>query len=127
MFIDLQNKLCFRLDGVLIAYSNIKLRGDIGQIIDDGPYIHFKILADFVIFQPRVGLRLKAVVNKLSKDHVGLLVHNHFNVSVPLNRNGFGNKEHVLVSKGDECEFTVTHVFMHRNLLSLRGKNIQRC
>ncbi|KAK7477176.1 hypothetical protein BaRGS_00031561 [Batillaria attramentaria] len=111
-------------DGALIAYSHIKLLSDKGQIIDDSPFIHFKIKADFVIFQPQISSCLKGVVNKISRDHVGIVIHQYFNASVPLVQNG--HKEATDWSRGDPCVFTVTKLFMHRNLLSMRGKNIER-
>ena len=61
-------------------------------------------------------------MNKVGKDHIGLLVHDHFNVSVPLTHRE--RQEEVAVMKGDRCEFTVTHLHMHRNLLSMRGMNV---
>ncbi|XP_070198792.1 DNA-directed RNA polymerase I subunit RPA43-like [Littorina saxatilis] len=113
-----------KFGGALIAYSNIKLLRDNGRVIDDAPFIHFKIQADFVLFRPSVGSCLRGVVNKVGKDHIGLLVHDHFNVSVPLLQNG--HREEVTVVKGDSCTFTVSHLYMHRNLLSMRGKHVQR-
>ena len=114
--------VCLRFSGALIAYSNIKLLSDRGQIMDDTPFIHFRIRADFILFKPCVGSRLRGEVNKVGKDHVGLLVHDHFNVSVPIT--GRWRQEEVTVAKGDSCEFTVTELYMHRNLLSIRGKNV---
>ncbi|PVD33408.1 hypothetical protein C0Q70_04664 [Pomacea canaliculata] len=112
-----------RLLGALIAYSNIKILGDKGILLDDSPYIHLKIQADFIVFQPRVGSRLRGCVNKTSKAHVGILVHNFFNASVAHDQDGHVEET---VSKDEDCEFTVTELFLHRNHLSLRGKNIQR-
>ena len=103
----------------MIAYKNIKLLTDRGQIIDDAPYIHFSVQGDFIVFKPPIDSCLCGVVNKVGRDHVGLVVLNHFNVSVPIYR------QEVSVTKGDKCKFTVAQIHMHRNLLSMRGKNIQ--
>ena len=60
-------------------------------------------------------------MNKVGKDHVGLLMHGNFNVSIPLCQYKGGQAE-ATPSKGDLQEFTVTEVHLHRNLLSLKGK-----
>ncbi|XP_076438543.1 DNA-directed RNA polymerase I subunit RPA43-like [Babylonia areolata] len=109
---------CDKFDGAVIGYSNVRLLTDKGLVIDDAPYINFRISADFIVFQPRVGARLQGVVNKIGKDHIGLVVHGHFNVSIRLTS---GQPEST-VSKGDLCQFTVVRVHTHRHLLSMIGK-----
>lgn len=47
-----------RLKGVPLAYDNIRILGQYGDIINDSGYIHMDILADFIVFQPRKGQRL---------------------------------------------------------------------
>ena len=49
--------LCpFRLDGIPIAYSNkFTFAQSAGAIMDDCPYIHFVVVVDCVVFQPKIG------------------------------------------------------------------------
>ncbi|EPY85009.1 DNA-directed RNA polymerase I subunit RPA43, partial [Camelus dromedarius] len=44
--------------GVPIAYDNIKVVGELGDIYDDQGHIHLNIEADFVIFCPEPGQKL---------------------------------------------------------------------
>lgn len=41
------------------------------------------IQADFYIFKPEIDKVLNGVVNKYSPRHVGVLIYNTFNVSIP--------------------------------------------
>ncbi|XP_061852642.1 DNA-directed RNA polymerase I subunit RPA43 isoform X1 [Colius striatus] len=46
------------LQGVPVAYDNIKVVGELGDIYDDQGFIHLNIEADFVIFSPKKGKKL---------------------------------------------------------------------
>lgn len=48
----------YSLLGVPIAYDNIKVVGELGDIYDDQGHIHLNIEADFVIFCPEPGQKL---------------------------------------------------------------------
>ena len=111
-----------RYGGTPISYKNVKIHSDKVSIIEDMPHIHFRIRADFVLFKPIVGSRLKGVVNKVGKDHIGLLVNNRFNVCVPIVDN---QMDSVVVSKGDFCNFTIVDIHLHMNLLSMTANNLQ--
>uniref|UniRef100_A0A3P9HY54 DNA-directed RNA polymerase subunit n=1 Tax=Oryzias latipes TaxID=8090 RepID=A0A3P9HY54_ORYLA len=71
------------LNGVPLAYDNIRIVGRHGDIYDDSGYIHMDIEANFVVFQPKKGQKLLGKVNKLGVSHVGCLVHGCFNASIP--------------------------------------------
>ncbi|XP_051527249.1 DNA-directed RNA polymerase I subunit RPA43 [Myxocyprinus asiaticus] len=70
------------LKGVPLAYDNIKVIGQHGDIYDDQGFIHINIEASFVIFRPKKGSKLVGVINKIGVGHVGCLVHGCFNASV---------------------------------------------
>ncbi|KAJ7991632.1 hypothetical protein DPEC_G00285910 [Dallia pectoralis] len=70
------------LKGVPLAYDDVSVLGQHGDIYDDSGYIHLNIQASFVVFQPKKGQKLLGVVNKLSINHVGCLVHGCFNASI---------------------------------------------
>ncbi|XP_062871126.1 DNA-directed RNA polymerase I subunit RPA43 [Trichomycterus rosablanca] len=70
------------LKGVPLAYDDIKIIGECGDILDDQGYIHLNIEASFVIFKPKKGEKLLGVINKVGMGHVGCLVHGCFNASV---------------------------------------------
>lgn len=46
------------LNGVPLAYDNIRIVGRHGDIYDDSGYIHMDIEANFVVFQPKKGQKL---------------------------------------------------------------------
>ncbi|XP_070778129.1 DNA-directed RNA polymerase I subunit RPA43 [Enoplosus armatus] len=71
------------LKGVPLAYDNIRIVGQHGDIYDDSGYIHMDVEASFVLFQPKKGQKLLGKVNKLGASHVGCLVHGCFNASIP--------------------------------------------
>ncbi|XP_071356725.1 DNA-directed RNA polymerase I subunit RPA43 [Trachinotus anak] len=71
------------LKGVPLAYDNIRIAGQHGDIYDDNGYIHMDIEANFIVFQPKKGQKLLGKVNKLGASHVGCLVHGCFNASIP--------------------------------------------
>ncbi|KAK9526958.1 hypothetical protein VZT92_015628 [Zoarces viviparus] len=71
------------LKGVPLAYENISIVGQHGNIYDDSGYIHMDIEANFIVFQPEKGQKLLGKVNKLGVSHVGCLVHGCFNASIP--------------------------------------------
>ncbi|XP_051992320.1 DNA-directed RNA polymerase I subunit RPA43-like [Xyrauchen texanus] len=70
------------LNGVPLAYDNIKVVGQYGDIYDDQGFIHVNIEASFVIFRPKKGSKLVGVINKIGVSHVGCLVHGCFNASI---------------------------------------------
>lgn len=41
-----------------VAYDNIKVVGELGDIYDDQGFVHLNIEADFVIFSPKKGKKL---------------------------------------------------------------------
>ncbi|XP_018431815.1 PREDICTED: DNA-directed RNA polymerase I subunit RPA43 [Nanorana parkeri] len=101
-------KYSSRLEGVPVAYDNVKIVGEFGDIQDDVGYIHLNIQADFVIFQPQSGEKLVGVVNKVAPSHIGCLVHGCFNASIPRPfKMPVEAWQHVGVNVGDHIEFEV--------------------
>ncbi|XP_027395772.1 LOW QUALITY PROTEIN: DNA-directed RNA polymerase I subunit RPA43 [Bos indicus x Bos taurus] len=94
--------------GVPIAYDNIKVVGELGDIYDDQGHIHLNIEADFVIFCPEPGQKLMGTVNKVSSSHIGCLVHGCFNASIPKPEQMPADQWQTLqINVGDELEFEV--------------------
>nr|XP_028606661.1 DNA-directed RNA polymerase I subunit RPA43 isoform X2 [Podarcis muralis] len=69
--------------GVPVAYDDIKITKEVGDIIDDIGAVHLDIEADFVVFQPKEGKKLVGTINKMAPSHIGCLVHGCFNASIP--------------------------------------------
>ncbi|XP_028927245.2 DNA-directed RNA polymerase I subunit RPA43 [Ornithorhynchus anatinus] len=96
------------LQGVPVAYDNIKIVGPLGDIYDDQGHIHINIEAEFVIFSPEKGATLVGQVNKVSPSHIGCLVHGCFNASIPKPEQMQSEQWKDLgIQIGDELEFEV--------------------
>ncbi|KAM9385706.1 DNA-directed RNA polymerase I subunit RPA43-like [Pholidichthys leucotaenia] len=70
------------LNGISLAYDDIKVVGHCGDIYDDSGYIHLDIEVKYIVFQPKKGQRLLGKVNKLGVSHVGCVVHGCFNATI---------------------------------------------
>jgi len=70
------------LQGVVVGYENIKYEKRVGALAQDSPYVHFFVRAALLLFKPVEGAMLVGVVNKVSVDHIGLLVEGIFNASI---------------------------------------------
>nr|KAF6470505.1 hypothetical protein HJG59_019025 [Molossus molossus] len=115
--------------GVPIAYDNIKVVGELGDIYDDQGHIHLNIEADFIIFCPEPGQKLMGTVNKVSSSHIGCLVHGCFNASIPKPEQMPAEQWQTLeVNVGDELEFEVFRLDSDAaGVFCIRGKlNITR-
>ncbi|XP_006211776.3 DNA-directed RNA polymerase I subunit RPA43 [Vicugna pacos] len=120
--------------GVPIAYDNIKVVGELGDIYDDQGHIHLNIEADFVIFCPEPGQKLMGTVNKVSSSHIGCLVHGCFNASIPKPEQMAPEQWQTLeINVGDELEFEVFRldsdaagVFCIRGKLSITSLQTKR-
>ncbi|XP_021244132.1 DNA-directed RNA polymerase I subunit RPA43 [Numida meleagris] len=99
------------LQGVPVAYDNVKVVGELGDIHDDQGFIHLNVEANFVIFSPKKGKKMVGVINKVAPSHIGCLIHGCFNASIP-------KPEHMSVAEwqelgfkiGDELKFRVVHL-----------------
>ncbi|XP_009078840.1 PREDICTED: DNA-directed RNA polymerase I subunit RPA43, partial [Acanthisitta chloris] len=99
------------LQGVPVAYDNIKVLGELGDIYDDQGFIHLNIEADFIIFSPKKGKKLVGVINKVAPSHIGCLIHGCFNASIPKPEQMSVVQWQELGFKiGDELKFQVLHL-----------------
>ncbi|NXG33692.1 RPA43 polymerase, partial [Dromaius novaehollandiae] len=99
------------LQGVPVAYDNIKVVGEFGDIYDDQGFIHLNIEADFIIFSPRKGKKLVGVINKVAPSHIGCLIHGCFNASIPKpEQMSVVQWQELGLKIGDELKFQVLHL-----------------
>ncbi|XP_063919718.1 DNA-directed RNA polymerase I subunit RPA43 [Zophobas morio] len=116
-------KYCPRLEGILCGYKNVNFSSQNGYICDDSCFIHVDTEADYFLFKPATEKLLQGVVNKISKDHVGCLVHNIFNISLPKpkhSENWIGDS----LSINDEVELKITSTDFDRKLPYIKGEII---
>ncbi|NXV02228.1 RPA43 polymerase, partial [Cettia cetti] len=99
------------LQGVPVAYDNIKVVGELGDIYDDQGFIHLNIEADFIIFSPKKGKKLVGVINKVAPTHIGCLIHGCFNASIPKpEQMSVVQWQELGLKIGDELKFQVLHL-----------------
>ncbi|KAM3679468.1 DNA-directed RNA polymerase I subunit RPA43 [Ammospiza maritima maritima] len=99
------------LQGVPVAYDNIKVVGELGDIYDDQGFVHLDVEADFIIFSPKKGKKLVGVINKVAPSHIGCLIHGCFNASIPKPEQMSPVQWQELGLKiGDELKFQVLHL-----------------
>ncbi|NWY04974.1 RPA43 polymerase, partial [Nothoprocta ornata] len=99
------------LQGVPLAYDNIKVVGELGDIYDDQGFIHLNIEADFIIFSPKKGKKLVGVINKIAPSHIGCLIHGCFNASIPKpEQMSVVQWQELGLKIGDELKFQVLHL-----------------
>ncbi|KAG5342924.1 hypothetical protein C0989_005873 [Termitomyces sp. Mn162] len=71
------------LRGVVLSHSNLHFPSKIAVIQADCPFLICPIEFDAAIWSPRVGMKLMGKISLSSPDHVSLLLHRTFNVSIP--------------------------------------------
>ncbi|KAJ3796192.1 hypothetical protein GGU11DRAFT_789349 [Lentinula aff. detonsa] len=71
------------LDGVVLSHSNLTFKEDTAVIQADCPFLVCKILFDATVWRPLVGMKLVGKISICSPDHISLLIHKTFNVSIP--------------------------------------------
>ncbi|KAL6429312.1 hypothetical protein ACFW04_008192 [Cataglyphis niger] len=71
------------LKGFMLAFKHPKLLNNFGELLYDSPFIHVDIEADFYLFRPMIGSFLKGIVNKKGLDHIVVLVHKIYTISIP--------------------------------------------
>ncbi|CAG9863713.1 unnamed protein product [Phyllotreta striolata] len=106
-------------NGILLGHQNVKLLKDGGSIFNDSCYIHFDVEVDFFVFKPELGKVMQGVVKRKSKDHLGVLVYEAFNVSIPI------RDERVDIKIGEEVTFQILFINMSSYLPYIRGKLIE--
>ncbi|KAG6868108.1 hypothetical protein C0993_007518 [Termitomyces sp. T159_Od127] len=71
------------LRGVVLSHSNLSFLSKTAAIQGDCPFLVCPIEFDATIWSPRVGMQLMGKISLSSPDHVSLLLHRTFNVSIP--------------------------------------------
>ena len=104
-----------------VSIRKVKRYGNTGIIAGEDPNTYFKILVEFVIFQPSAGSQVTARVERISTSHIGLLVHDWFNASVHRSKT---EPLHSQVAVGDTVLVEITKTNVARRMISLESKLI---
>lgn len=71
------------LQGVVLAHHELRFLEPMATIKADCPFANCNVSFQATVWSPYVGQKLVGKVNLCSPDHVSLLVHRTFNVSIP--------------------------------------------
>ncbi|KAJ2382079.1 hypothetical protein GGI05_005771, partial [Coemansia sp. RSA 2603] len=69
--------------GVVLSYSKVKPLTDAAVVFNDSPYSQLDIDVSLLLWRPISGMTLKGVINVQSPDHIGMLLWDTFNASIP--------------------------------------------
>ena len=133
---EMVSKYSEELHGIFLGYSKkTKPSLSYGQIYDEHSTIWVYVRGVFYVFSPQVGQCLSGVIVEKTRDHLGLLMHNLFNVSLPIKGNHQGNFEigmHVeFIVQGCELQRTIPFIIgqlktskLLKNETSLNNSNV---
>lgn len=71
------------LQGVFLAHSNTRFLSRTAMVCGDCPFAICNVGFDATVWSPRIGMKLVGKINLYSPDHISVLVHRTFNVSIP--------------------------------------------
>ncbi|KAJ2760116.1 hypothetical protein IWQ57_006384 [Coemansia nantahalensis] len=72
-----------QIRGVVLAYSKVKVLSNAALMYADSPYGQLEISARLLLWRPVSGMTLRGTINVQSPDHIGLLLWDTFNASIP--------------------------------------------
>ncbi|XP_064482419.1 DNA-directed RNA polymerase I subunit RPA43-like [Ornithodoros turicata] len=110
-----------RLHGILLRYERLRFQHRSSAIIDDQPYVHDDVVADFYVFTPEVGSIVRGCINRMTKSHLGCLIHGSINGSIPYNPQLVP-----YLRVGQEVLCKIQLVYMHKNHTLRLGATIDR-
>lgn len=135
------------LGGILAGYGNLAIRESKAQTLFNLSDIHVDVVGNFYIFNPEVNQELVGkttclkiffhqnnlcfilalgIVNRISVDHIGCLVHGLFNISLPkpfsiTSENWLGKPAKLL----DKVKFCITKVDLYSIVPYIEGKIVE--
>ena len=70
-----RNKWDPRVEGIVTGFTNMKLlNGARGFIMDDSPMTQYQISYDVSYLKPKVGVKVKAVINEVQQGNISLTI-----------------------------------------------------
>lgn len=134
--------------GIMLAFDNLSILSDvqtpaldqrqsvaIGEILNEMPYIHYKVLADVLVFNPYHGCNLHGVVTESFSSHLSLVVHHYFNACISaddmreagfefddVQSQWFWKETSNSLSKTDGIDFVCKNIYETGGILSIDGE-----
>ncbi|KAJ1945172.1 hypothetical protein FBU59_002388 [Linderina macrospora] len=69
--------------GVVLSYSKVRPLSDTALLFNDSPYGQLDVVAKMLLWRPVGGMSVKGRINVQSPDHIGMLLWDTFNASIP--------------------------------------------
>ncbi|KAJ2613474.1 hypothetical protein H4S08_002176 [Coemansia sp. RSA 1365] len=69
--------------GVVLSYTKVKMLSNAALLFNDSPFGQLEISAQLLLWRPLSGMALQGAINVQSPDHIGLLLWDTFNASIP--------------------------------------------
>ncbi|ORX41799.1 hypothetical protein BCR36DRAFT_407341 [Piromyces finnis] len=127
-------------DGIVIGYTNVQFLQKNAEILFDSPYFSVKVGVIFNLFTPQKNLEIVGKVNKVSADHIGLLLYGVVNASIPSDKirkknfkwdeNSFAWKETFgerrKICNGCVMKFTIVDVLKANDMLTVIGSLLEK-
>lgn len=94
---------------------------NVGNCIDDHPFIQFYVDLECIVFMPKIGKKVKASVNKIGETYVGCLICDRINATIfkRVNLNNSNSQEVDPVQDDD-----LSNLYIGQNIL-IKIKSIQ--
>jgi len=108
-----------RLGGIMLAYEKLEFAENFGSFLDEQPDVLFKFMARVLIYCPKQGEKVKAVISEIQPGHATLLTSGVFPVVVlsggyprnaivrtsDLGKACLANKKtgQIILTEGEEC------------------------
>ena len=120
------------LSGIPLAYSEPTVESSSGRILFDSPFFHVRVSTVFIVFAPVEDDLLVGVVNKVSDDHIGLVVYGIFNASIgqkdifsefswDWTDMSWSRAAGEMVKEGTVIKFNVKNVEVANNRIAIKG------
>ncbi|KAJ1925032.1 hypothetical protein IWQ60_004813 [Tieghemiomyces parasiticus] len=71
------------LHGVVIAYDKVRFVEPRAELLDESPFSRFHVTTKMLVWKPSPGTILSGVINIQSPAHIGLLIYDTFNATIP--------------------------------------------
>ena len=132
------------IGGILLAFENLKIISEnknavSGIILNELPYIHYRVSTDALVFNPIPGSKLSGTVTESSyHSHLSLVVHKYFNASISSNmlrEAGFEfdtiqlqwyyqrDASATVLKMGDSIDFICDKLYESGGIISMEGSS----
>ncbi|XP_035232638.1 DNA-directed RNA polymerase I subunit RPA43-like [Stegodyphus dumicola] len=115
-----------QLQGVVVGYRNVSLASRANVFVVDQPAEHCYVTAVFYLFCPNIGTIVKGTINRISRDHIGCLIHDTINVTIHLSDESYEDISRFMYLNSTIL-FQITHYDFARKIIRVEGEITPEC